>query len=282
VVDQFERVVRRAEVLADKKSTAANVAELREVRERLGARAPPFPCASARAPPRARAQLEEKRKTLKDTFIQQKQACTTAVEAVVDDAAREEKTTRLNDLKERYRRAREEYKALGLETAAEAATRDELLSGASARADARRTLAEGGSRNDALLDSAADTAIDTTAKLRAGLAVINEAQETAEGVATTLREDREKIERIGGNLDEIQSDLVISQRLLTNLIKRLYTDKVIIAFTCLLVCAIVGIIAYAKLKPDQKTFSVPDEAQPPTSTSRALRGGEGGPAARWE
>jgi len=66
--------------------------------------------------------------------------------------------------------------------------------------------------------------------------------------------------------------------------KRLYTDKIILAMACLVFCAIAFIIVYATfIDPDQDTFSVPDAVKPPdanqisgaagTVTSRLLRGG---------
>ena len=48
----------------------------------------------------------------------------------------------------------------------------------------------------------------------------------------------------------------------------MYTDKVIICFTCLIVCAIAGIIAYSVVKPNQDTFNVPDDVKPPNPESR--------------
>jgi hypothetical protein len=53
-------------------------------------------------------------------------------------------------------------------------------------------------------------------------------------------------------LDQVESELAISQKRLTMFVKRLYTDKVIIAFTFLIVMGIVGIIVYATLNPNQK------------------------------
>lgn len=44
--------------------------------------------------------------------------------------------------------------------------------------------------------------------------------------------------------------------LLTRFVKRIATDKVVIAFATLLVLAIVGIIVYAALNPGQQFFKV--------------------------
>ena len=48
----------------------------------------------------------------------------------------------------------------------------------------------------------------------------------------------------------------LSQVLLTRFVKRIATDKVVIAFATLLVLAIVGIIVYAALNPGQQFFKV--------------------------
>lgn len=104
------------------------------------------------------------------------------------------------------------------------------------------------SKNENLLNKADTTAKHTTQQLREGLHDVNQAQATAEEVAVTLHKDRETIQKISQNVDEIESDLQISQKLLTRFIKRLYTDKIVICFTCLIVCALAGIIAYSVLE----------------------------------
>jgi hypothetical protein len=129
-----------------------------------------------------------------------------------------------------------------------------------------------GDPNAAKLNQAQHTADQGVDKLKQGLAELNQAEETGRGVMSTLEEDRERIENVNRNLDTIESDLVISQRLITNLLKRLYTDKIIIAITCLIVTGIVAIIIYSSVEPNQDQFSVPDQAKPPVPSTRLLRG----------
>jgi hypothetical protein len=89
----------------------------------------------------------------------------------------------------------------------------------------------------------------------------------------TLEEDSRRVNNVMDNLDTIQSDLVISNKasacsrlafslevlsvcllqLITGFLKRLYTDKIIIMFTCIVLCVIVGIIVYAKVKGNKST-----------------------------
>lgn len=69
-------------------------------------------------------------------------------------------------------------------------------------------------------------------------------------------------------------------QLITQFMKRLYTDKIILALACLVFCAIAFIIIYSTfIEPDQTTFTVPDAVKPPdpntvknTVSRRLLRG----------
>jgi len=59
-------------------------------------------------------------------------------------------------------------------------------------------------------------------------------------------------------------------------VKRLYTDKIIIAFTFLITVGIVGVIVYAALNPNQNIFNVPSVFTAPltptnTTTGRMMR-----------
>ena len=76
------------------------------------------------------------------------------------------------------------------------------------------------------------------------------------GPLTSLRfifseADREKIKRIDSGLDEVQSELQLSAVYITRFVKRLATDKIIIAFAFLLVLGVAGIIAYSAINPGQ-------------------------------
>lgn len=99
--------------------------------------------------------------------------------------------------------------------------------------------------NDGMLTDASNKSKQTTNLLKEGLNDINESQAIAEEVAVTLQGDREKIKRITHNLDEVESDLEIGQKLLTRFIKRLYTDKIVIGLTCLIACAVLAAICYS-------------------------------------
>ncbi len=62
-----------------------------------------------------------------------------------------------------------------------------------------------------------------------------------------------------------QSEIELSQVLLTRFVKRIATDKVVIAFATLLILGIVGIVTYSVLNPDQQVFNVPDVVKPNTA-----------------
>ena len=105
--------------------------------------------------------------------------------------------------------------------------------------------------NDTLLSGALAKQEDTTVKLRDALTQVEQTRETGRYTAAKLEEGREKIRRIDAGLDEVESELEISRKLITRFVKRIYTDRVIIAFTTLIVLALAGIIIYATLNPGQ-------------------------------
>lgn len=81
--------------------------------------------------------------------------------------------------------------------------------------------------------------------------------------AGTLQQNTEKIKNISLTLDATQAEMAVSRKLITTFLKRVYTDKVIIALVFLILAAVVAIIIYATLNPDQKAFNVPDVVKPP-------------------
>jgi hypothetical protein len=74
-----------------------------------------------------------------------------------------------------------------------------------------------------------------------------------------------QISKISGTLDDVQGELRIAQKLLTTLMKRLYTDKILIALVFLIVVGIITIIVYSTVHKDQKIFNVPDVIKPPSA-----------------
>eukprot|EP01138_Halocafeteria_seosinensis_P003774 gb/GECG01003859.1/.p1 GENE.gb/GECG01003859.1/~~gb/GECG01003859.1/.p1 ORF type:complete len:272 (+),score=32.47 gb/GECG01003859.1/:1-816(+) len=192
--------------------------------------------------------IHQQREELKANYLRFKGSCKEDIDRIHDEDTQREKRTTLRKLQDRYQKSKNDYKVLGILDYVNESEREELFKGVDANANSERK--PGQSKNEHLLGRAQDVAQDTTHKLREGLNDVRQTNAQANEVAITLHEDRETISRVTKNLDDIESDLEISQKLLTRFIKRLYTDKIIIAFTCLIVCALAGIIAY-KVSEDQ-------------------------------
>lgn len=121
----------------------------------------------------------------------------------------------------------------------------------------------GSATNSELLTGALGTAQQATQQLKEGLATLNTTQATGAAVGEALVADREKLQRISAGLDEVHGELAVARRLLVTLLKSLYTDKVIIAVTFLIVAGIVAIIVYSTTHPNQTAFRTPDVVKPP-------------------
>lgn len=201
--------------------------------------------------------LLTQREGLKQEFIDKKKLIRSLIEYIKNDqgnaalAALKERD--FKELQNAWREINEEFVALGM-----LVEKEELMAGATAtRADDPSRL-----NNGQLLDRAFDIQVGTTNKLKEAHAQLQATKETALVTAATLEQDREKMARISTGLDDVESELAISQKLITNVVKRIATDKVIIAFVFLIVAGVVGIIVYSTLNPDQKIFSVPDAVKP--------------------
>lgn len=216
------------------------------------------------------------------------------------------KDKELKQLHEEFREVDGEFRALGV-----LVEHDALMEGAKARKggdgfDPTRA------KNDELLDKAGQVQQDSLQKLKQGLMTVEQTKEQGKVTAAQLEQDREKLKRIDAGLDEVQvrggmvsapvvwgttsfplslspsppshcppsppslppqSELELSQVLLTRFVKRIATDKVVIAFATLLILGIVGIVVYATMYPEQTTFNVPDVVKPDTAAASALVNG---------
>lgn len=209
------------------------------------------------------ALITERNNDVKRGFIEQKQATRALIDLLrvhnVGLAAVKEAT--LKELQEEFRGIDSEFKELGVQM--ERADLMEGAAGAGAGADDPSKK-----NNTELLGEALDIEKDNLGKLKDGLKVAEATREQGQVVAGKLAEQREQMGRISEGLDNMESELQLSRKLLVNFAKRLATDKVIIAFTFLVVMGIVGIIVYASLNPSQKIFNVPDAAIiPPVLTT---------------
>lgn len=237
--------------------------------------------------------LATERNTLKDEFIAKKQACRSLISLIAPGEnpssaladLRDDKDSALKRLQEDFRDIDKEYKDLGMKSRRTSlmSTRDphdspasphmsiRILAGGAGRAggkgeddDANDLLVSPpGPTNDEYITGAVELTQKATTQLHDGLRTIAETKETAAATAQMLVADREKMVRASKALDEVQAELEVSRKMLIRIVKRFYTDKVLIALTFLVVCAIVGIIVFATMNPETKVFNVPDEIKPP-------------------
>ena len=110
-----------------------------------------------------------------------------------------------------------------------------------------------------MVDRPVDHSLDRT------LAEAKAALDTGKETAHALEEQGEQIEQIAQDAKEIRDHLRTADVLIKNFAKRMATDRVIQCFLFLVTIAIVVIIIFATLNPDQDTFQVPDEVKPPSS-----------------
>lgn len=96
--------------------------------------------------------------------------------------------------------------------------------------------------NDEMLHSAKTTSKNTTESLKKSLEMLVESKDIGDNSLITIDLDNKKLEKVKRNLDEIESDSKIAQKLLTRFVKRLYTDKLILCFIVIVVLLIVIIV----------------------------------------
>lgn len=198
--------------------------------------------------------LCSERTRIKEAFIARKQAARSNIKLLKNglDVVKERE---LASLQAEFRQIDSDFKALGI-----MADRESLFDGV----DRRERNRDDPSRmdNNELLGRARGIEDENLEKLKGGLLTIESAKEQAKHTAVVLEEDREKMTRIREGLDEVESELDLSRLLITRFVKRMATDKIMIAFATLLVLGIVGIIIYATVNPDQEYFNVPDAVKP--------------------
>jgi hypothetical protein len=208
-----------------------------------------------------RMKLITERGKIKDEFIAKKQAARANI-ALLKEGLNVLKEKELKDIQEEYREVDADFRALGVMV-----EKDALMDGRPNQANRNNEFDPTRAKNDDLLDKAKNTQEDTLMKLKSGLATVEATKEQGKFTAAQLEQDREKMKRIDSGLDNVQSEMELSQVLITRFVKRVASDKVIIAFATLLVLAILGIVIYAALNPNQNIFNVPSVVVPPIVTS---------------
>ena len=78
-----------------------------------------------------------------------------------------------------------------------------------------------------------------------------------------MAEDNEKLREAEDKLTAIDTEAALASKVVQNMLKRVYTDKILLIFTGLVLLGIIGIAIYAAVVPGAPV-NVPDVAQPPT------------------
>jgi hypothetical protein len=89
--------------------------------------------------------------------------------------------------------------------------------------------------NEGYLEAAVETHDETTNKLKEALAKLHSTSATAATIESQLASNRAVISAAATGLEGVESELHLANRLVTNHVKRIATDKVIVAATGLVV-----------------------------------------------
>jgi len=92
------------------------------------------------------------------------------------------------------------------------------------------------------------------------LQTIDHTREVGAATAQRLGEQTEQLKRIDEGVSEIQTNLKMAAKQLRSFTRRVATDKLIMAFICLIVIAIIFVIIWSSVHKNSKT-NVPAGAQ---------------------
>ena len=105
---------------------------------------------------------------------------------------------------------------------------------------------------------------DDIARLQRLQGVVQDTKNTGNATNEMLQQQTEQLQNINVKTMGIKSDIGRANQLLTVYKRRIMTDRMIWVFIFLVFAAVITIIIYSAINPDQETFNVPDEAKPPT------------------
>ena len=175
----------------------------------------------------------------KDSFIAKKKAARANIQTLKNglDVIKE---SELKDLQEEFRGIDMEFKAMGL-----MADKDQLFDGPKSRSGGGSEFDPKTAKNSEVLSRAKSKEMENLDKLKEANVMVHATKEQGVHIAAQLKQDVEKIDRISAGLDDVTGELALSKIYITRVIKRMATDKVILAFAFLLIFAIIGIIVYS-------------------------------------
>jgi t-SNARE complex subunit (syntaxin) len=108
--------------------------------------------------------------------------------------------------------------------------------------DCEQATAAAGNDNDATLGAARQQARITTGVLQGALSDLVAAREVGEGAMGELVDQEAALDRVRAATGTMESELAIATRLATRVLKRAYTDKLLVAGACVVCVAIVMIV----------------------------------------
>jgi len=129
--------------------------------------------------------------------------------------------------------------------------KDDLMKGGSAAQDPDTMTTQ------QVLEKGAKTQDESIKSLDRTIATIEQTKHLGSETAQALAEQTEQLGRISEGVDEVESNLKQADKQLRAFVRKIATDKIIMGFMCLIVCAIVAIIVI-KVVDTSATSGSPD------------------------
>jgi len=95
-----------------------------------------------------------------------------------------------------------------------------------------------------IIDTAKKVQDDSKASTMRSLQKVEQAEAIGKDTAATLKQQTEQLKSIHAEVEEVESNIKRGAKLARSFLKSMATDKLVIVLICLIVLAIVGIIAY--------------------------------------
>lgn len=165
---------------------------------------------------------------------------------------------RKREVKSKFNEVLEAFNSLGVSKDASAARTAAIFSGRTKPIDLDRSAG-----NDAHISATAAILKETHTDAEMGVRQLAEVHGVIQAASAKVMSDNEELERVELTLKEIDSETELAGKVVRNMLKRVYTDKILLVFIALVVLGVAGIIIYSSLVPDND-FNVPDVAKPPT------------------
>jgi len=166
--------------------------------------------------------------------------------------------TRKREVKSKFNEVLAAFNSLGVSKDASAARSAAMFAGRTKQMDLDRSAG-----NDAHISATAAILKETHADAEAGVKQLAEVHGVIQAANAKVQEDNDELKRVELTLKEIDSETELAGKVVRNMLKRVYTDKILLVFIALVVLGVAGIIIYSSLVPDND-FNVPDVAKPPT------------------